>query len=221
MKCGPEVAELCARILETGQPAAQMIIVEACCRHLRPSCGGDSTVSLPVHKGFVLELLVSVMRQRIFGPNSIGSELRRLFLRRISLATLLANQPLLLSCLAQLAGMEIVRCTGELTEFGHLYSTVSGLADLLQFLAAVSRQHPCQLFLESASRAALLGLLAASYGGGTAKLKVAVCDLIAAELGRPDKEQRCGDISDFLPVLGSIIVNYAQSWQLRDSAIQV
>ena len=210
MKSGIEFTGLCSDILATGQPAAQLVVTEVCCRHLNADQLTPRTCCQAV--------ILAVIRERIFGEKSRDSELGRRFFRKTGLAVLLATHKDVVDTLSALAGQDVVLSAGELAEYGHL-SDSSCLTDHLRFLCVLGREAGRPL-LQPPQTAALLSLLAGN-GGGSAELKTSVCDLLAVEVGHGGATGLGDLMSECLPAIGAHIVSSAQSWQLRDSAIQV
>jgi hypothetical protein len=207
VKSEPEVLDLYSRVLASGHPAAQMILLDACSHQLLRQEGKDNP--------YILKLLLTILEDYIFAPNSCQSELRGRFLRKTGLAVRLAQQPEVVTRFSPLAGREIIRCAEELATYGFQPGCSSDLTSLLLFLGVLG-QESGRPVLEPDGEAALLRLLAGRVGG-TPELKAAACDLLSVELSHGGGM----DLSECLPVIGSHIVSSAQSWQLRDSAIKV
>jgi hypothetical protein len=211
--------ELCSRILATGNPAAQMAVVDMCCRQLSQPSDDDA------HRRICTDVLLSVIREQIFSRQqaaAVHSQLRRRFFTKTSLAVLLAPHPVLVDLMATLAQSDIVEQAAELLEFNDPMAN-RDLTAQLQFFGVLCRaaRRPILSLTRSEVKSALLSLLA-GYAGGSPELKTAVCDLIAVELPvLEDKGEECGQPAEYLPALGTCIVSSSQAWQLRDSAIQV
>jgi hypothetical protein len=205
--------DLCSRILTSGKPAAQMVVVDMCCRQLsQPPDDDDARL-------ICTDVLLSVIREQIFSRSDVHHQLRRRFFTKTSLAVLLAPHPVLVDLMATLAQSDIVKQAADLLEFNDP-TAGRDLAAQLQFFGVLCRaaRRPILSLTRSEVRSALLSLLA-GYAGGSPDLKAAVCDLIAVEL--EERGEECGQPAEYLPALGTCIVSSSQAWQLRDSAIQV
>jgi hypothetical protein len=207
--------DLCSQILTSGKPAAQMAVVDMCCRQLSQPSDDDA-------RRLCTDVLLSVIRDRIFSRQqaAVHHELRRRFFTKTSLAVVLASHPVLVDLMATLAQPDIVERAAELMDFNDP-TAVRDLAAQLQFFGVLCRaaRRPVLGLTRSAVRRALLSLLA-GYAGGSPELKAAACDLIAVEL-LEERGEECGQPAEYLPALGTCIVSSSQAWQLRDSAIQV
>ncbi len=212
-------SDLCSRILATGKSAAQMVVVDMCCRQLSPQPSDDDDA-----RRLCTDVLLSVIREQIFSREqaaSVHNQLRRRFFTKTGLAVLLAPYPVLVDLMSTLAQPDIVKRAAELLEFSDLTAS-RDLAAQLQFFGVLCRaaRRPVLGLTRSEVRSALLSLLAGCYAaGGSPELKAAACDLIAVEL--EERGEECGQPAEYLPALGTCIVSSSQAWQLRDSAIQV
>jgi hypothetical protein len=211
-------SELCSRILTSGKPAAQMAVVDMCCRQLSPQPSDDDARRL------CTDVLLSVIREQIFSrqQSAVHHELRRRFFTKTSLAVLLAPHAVLVDLMSTLAQPDIVKKAADLLEFNDPTASRDFTAQL-QFFGVLGRaaRRPVLSLTRSAVRSALLSLLAGCYAaGGSPELKTAACDLIAVEL-LEERGEECGQPAEYLPALGTCIVSSSQAWQLRDSAIQV
>jgi hypothetical protein len=206
-------SDLCSQILSTGKPAAQMVVVDMCCRQLSQPSDDDTHL-------LCADVLLSVIREQIFSRSAVHHQLRRRFFTKTCLAVLLAPHPVLVDLMATLAQPDIIQRAAESLEFNDP-TVVRDLAAQLQFFGVLGRaaRRPILNLTRSEVRSALLSLLA-GYAGGSPDLKAAVCDLIAVEL-LEERGEECGQPAEYFPALGTCIVSSSQAWQLRDSAIQV
>jgi hypothetical protein len=227
LKSVNEFADLGSRVLAVGKPTAQITVIEVCCRQLAVMNSFPDNGASELVERACTDVLVGAFRDKTFGLLA-NSELSRRFFRRTDLAAILSPHRILVNLLSTSVLHDVVHCATELADTGHL-SANTRLVDQLNFLGVLCREaaaEPLLKLTEPVMRAAFLGLLS-GYAGAPHEVKCAVCDLLAIELGRALRgadgleSRQLGDLSEYLPALGANILTSVQSWQLRDSAIQV